>query len=175
MVNVDHLESANDVAFFLDDSLGKIAAQKLTDIDPDGVAIGQRRVGSHRRIADHYRPIGFQDLQHADPLVVIAGNFQQHIAGRAGRKKDVVFLEQARVVRDQVFGFGSLELKPTAESARPTPEIGEIEFGVVMEDDAIVERSVAALPPPPFVDHDNAVAIESAQRSATPGTGGAAG
>ena len=49
MVDVDHFEAANDVAFFLDDPLGKIAAQELADIDPDGVAIRQRRGRAHRR------------------------------------------------------------------------------------------------------------------------------
>ena len=34
---------ANDVAFFLDDALGEIAAQELADIDADGVAIRERR------------------------------------------------------------------------------------------------------------------------------------
>ena len=46
MIDVDHLEAANDVALFLDDALGKIAAQKLSDVDPDGVAIGQRQRSS---------------------------------------------------------------------------------------------------------------------------------
>ena len=39
MVDIAHFERANDVALFLDDALGKIAAQKLPDIDADGVAI----------------------------------------------------------------------------------------------------------------------------------------
>ena len=34
-----HLERANDVALFFDDSLGKIAPQKLADVDSNGVAI----------------------------------------------------------------------------------------------------------------------------------------
>ena len=38
-----HLERANDVALLLDDALGKIAAQKLSDIDANGVAILERR------------------------------------------------------------------------------------------------------------------------------------
>src|SRR5216110_3242911 len=33
MRDVHHFERANDVAFFLDDALGKIAAKKLADID----------------------------------------------------------------------------------------------------------------------------------------------
>ena len=40
---------ANDVALFLDDSLGKIAAQKLPDIDADGVAILQAARSCARR------------------------------------------------------------------------------------------------------------------------------
>src|SRR3954468_10452948 len=36
---VDDFERANDVALFLDDAFGKIAAQELADIDPDRVAV----------------------------------------------------------------------------------------------------------------------------------------
>jgi hypothetical protein len=38
-----HLEAANDVALFLDDALGKIASQELSDIDSNGVAVLERR------------------------------------------------------------------------------------------------------------------------------------
>ena len=49
MRDLAHLEGANDVALFLDDALGKIAAQELPDIDADGVAILQRRGRCARR------------------------------------------------------------------------------------------------------------------------------
>ena len=123
MVDIDHLETANDVALFLDDPLGKIAAQELTDIDPDGVAIRQRRGRAHRRLADHDRAIGLEHFESADPLVVIAENLQQDIAAGSGRKQNVVFLEQARVVRDEIFRFRSLELKTSTHRARAAPQI----------------------------------------------------
>ena len=62
MVDVAHLEAANDVALFLDDALGEIAAQKLADIDADGVAVGQRRGRAHGHFADHDRAIGLAAL-----------------------------------------------------------------------------------------------------------------
>ena len=43
MIEIHDLEAANDVPLFLDDALGEIAAQELPDIDPNGVAIRQRR------------------------------------------------------------------------------------------------------------------------------------
>ena len=133
MVDVDHFETADDVAFFLDDPLGKIAAQELADIDPDGVAIRQRSGRPHRDIADHDRAVGFQHFEHADALVVVAGNLEQHVAGGSGRKQDIVFLEQARVIRDEVFRFRSLELESAAQRARPAPQIEKIQLGVVMK------------------------------------------
>ena len=84
MADVAHLEAANDVAFFLDDPLGKIAAQELPDIDPDGVAVGQGRGRADGEFADHDRAIGFEHFEDADALVVVAGNLEQHIARRAG-------------------------------------------------------------------------------------------
>ena len=83
VVDVAHLEAADDVAFFFDDSLGKIAAQELADIDANGVAVGERSGRPNRDIADHDRAVRFQDFEDADAFVVVAGNFQKHIAGRA--------------------------------------------------------------------------------------------
>ena len=133
MVDVDHFETADDVAFFLDDPLGKIAAQELPDIDPDGVAIRQRSGRAHRDVADHDRAVGLEHFEKADALVVIAGNLEQDIAAGSGRKQDVVFLEQARVIRDEVFRFRGLELKPPAHRARPAPQIEKIQLGVVVK------------------------------------------
>ena len=81
-----HLESADDVALFLDDAFRKVAPQKLSDIDSNGVAVFERSGGAHRRLAHHDRTIGFDDFQQTDPLVVIAKNLQQHIATCARRK-----------------------------------------------------------------------------------------
>src|SRR4029077_14909977 len=74
------LERADDVPLFLDDSFGKIAAQELSDVDPNRVAVLQGICRSYRRLTDHDRAIGFDHLQLADPLVVITEDFQQHVA-----------------------------------------------------------------------------------------------
>ena len=92
MVDVEHLEAADDVALFLDDPLGKIAAEKLPDIDADGVAVSEGSGRAHRVVADHDRAVGLQHLQGADAFVVVAQDLQQHIAGGAGREQDIVRL-----------------------------------------------------------------------------------
>src|SRR5260370_30817933 len=45
-----HLERANDIALFLNDSFRKIATKKLSDLDSNGVAILQRRRSAHVRV-----------------------------------------------------------------------------------------------------------------------------
>src|SRR5450631_4844329 len=39
MVDVHHFERPNNVALFFDDSFGEITAQKLSDVDADGIAV----------------------------------------------------------------------------------------------------------------------------------------
>src|SRR5207244_7034730 len=51
------LEGADDVSLFLDDALGKIAPQKLADVDPDGVATLYRRRRANGCRANHDRPL----------------------------------------------------------------------------------------------------------------------
>src|ERR1700720_4081800 len=77
-----HLERANDIALFLNDSFRKIATKKLSDVDSNGIAILQRRGCAHGGVAHQDWAIGFDHLQQADPLIVIAKNLQQHIAAR---------------------------------------------------------------------------------------------
>ena len=88
-----HLQAANDVALFLDDAFGKIAPEKLADVDPDSVAVPKRRGHSDRRLAHQDGPIGFHHFQPTDALVVIAKNLQEHITARARRQEDIVGLE----------------------------------------------------------------------------------
>ena len=133
MCNFSDFQRANDVALFFDDSLGKIAAQKLSDVDPDGVAVLEGICRSYRRLAHQNRPIGFDHFQLTNALVVIAENFYQDVAGRSWRKQNVIRLKFARIVRDQVFRFRSFELKPATERARTTPQVSQIHFAVVME------------------------------------------
>src|SRR5262249_40452759 len=65
---------ANDIALFLDDALGKIAAQKLADVDFDRVAVFERMCRSYRRVANQDRPVGFNNFQLTDSFVVVAKN-----------------------------------------------------------------------------------------------------
>ena len=86
--------------------------------------------------------MGGQHLEFAHAVFVVAENFQQHLAAGAGREQDVVGVEQRGVVRDEVAGLVGLELEAPAESARAPPQVVERHFGVVVKDDAVVERGV---------------------------------
>ena len=101
----------------------------------------ERRGRAHRRFPDHDRPVGLEHFQSADPLVVIAQNLQQDIAAGSRRKQDVVFLEQARVIRDEILGFRCLELEPAAHRARAPAQVDQIHLAVVMENDPVFQRS----------------------------------
>ena len=140
MSNVHDFERANDVALFLDDPLGKIAAQKLADIDPDGIAVLERRRRADGGFADEDWPVGIDHFQRADAFVVIAQNFQEHVAARSRRKQNVVFLEHARVIRNEIFGLRRLELEPAAHGARAPAQIQQVHLAVVVENDSVFEH-----------------------------------
>ena len=112
----------------------------MSDVDPDRVAILQGICGSYRHIADHDRTVRFDHFQLADALVIIAENFQQDVAARSGRQQNVVGLQSARIVRNQIFRFRGLELKPATERACPPAQIAQIHFAVVVEKNFVVER-----------------------------------
>src|SRR6266581_8456951 len=112
-----YLEGANDVALFLDDSFRKVAPQNLSDVDSNRIAIFELRSRAHGLAANHDRTIRFDDLQLAYPLIVIAENLQHHVTARARGKQDIVRFQTARVVRDQIFRFGRLELETAAQRA----------------------------------------------------------
>ncbi len=118
----------------------KLQRRELPDIDADGVAVLERRRAADRCLPDHDRPIGVDHFQRADAFVVIAQNFQQDIAARSRRKEDVVFFEQARIVRDQIFGLGGLELKAAAHRASAAAQIEQVHLAVVVENDLVFER-----------------------------------
>src|SRR5438094_330145 len=137
-----HLKSANDVAFFLDDSFRKVAPQNLSDIDSNRIADLELRRRAHGVVADHDRPIRFNDLQNAHALVVVAENLQHDVTARARRQQNIVSLEPARVVRYEIFRFGSFELEPAAQGASTPAQIAQIHLAVVMENDPVLERSL---------------------------------
>ncbi len=150
MRDLARVERPNDVALFLDDSFGKIAAQKLSDVDSDGIAVLQRRTRAHDRVAHHDRPIRFDHLNFADTFVVIAKNLQQHVAARARRKQNVVSFEQARIIGNEVLGFRGFELEPAAHRARAAPQIYQIHLAVVVKNDPVFERSFNLRPSAQF-------------------------
>src|SRR5438067_9452516 len=138
--DIHHFERAHDVALFLDYALAEIAAQKLADIDPDGVAVLKRRRRAYRRFADEDRAVGVDHFQSANALVVVAQNFQEDVAARPRREKNVVFLEHARVIRDEVFGLRGFELEPAAHGAGTPTQIEQVHLAVVMKNDPVLER-----------------------------------
>src|SRR5882724_3861719 len=137
-----YLESANDVAFFLDDSFRKVAPQNLSDIDSNRIAVPKLRRRAHSLVAHHDRPVRFNDLQNAHALVVVAENLQHDITARTRRQQNIVSLKPARVVRHQIFRFGGLELKSAAQGASTPAQIAQIHFAVVVENDPVLERGL---------------------------------
>ena len=86
---------------------------------------------AHRHLAHEDRPVRLEHLELPDLVLVIALDLQQHLAAGAGREQDVVLLEQAGVVRDQVLALVRLELEPPAQRARPAAQIrqGQLRVG----------------------------------------------
>ena len=72
------------------DAVREVAAQHLPGVDADGVAVLQSRAPFHRKLAHQDRPIRVQHLEFAHAIFVVAEDFQQHLAARAGREQDVV-------------------------------------------------------------------------------------
>ena len=116
-------EAPNDVALLLDDALQKIAPQDLSNVDTDNVAVLELRGRANRIVAYHDSTVRLNDLEGAHSLIVIAKNLQQHVSGGARRKQDIVGLQAARIVRDQIFRFRRLELEPSAECARAPAQV----------------------------------------------------
>src|SRR5262249_26883541 len=90
-------EGANDVALLFDDALQKIAPQNLSNIDSNDVPILEFGGRAHRIIAYHDWTVRLDNLQAAYSPIVVAKNFQQHVAGCARRKQDIVSLQTARI------------------------------------------------------------------------------
>src|SRR5204862_7542552 len=139
MIYIHHLERPNDIALYLDDAFGKIAAQELPHIDADGVAVLKQRRAPDRRLPNHNWAVGVDYFQSADPFVVVAQDFQQHISARSGREEDIVFFKQTGVVRDKVFRFGSLQLKAATHRASAAAEIEQVHLAVVVKNDLVLE------------------------------------
>ena len=132
----------DDVALLLDDPLTEVAAQDLAGIDADGVAVLETRASFYGQgnVADPNGPIGLEDLEAADFVIVIAENFEEQFPARARGEKDVVDIEQRGVIRDEIAGFVSFELEAPAERASAAAKIGKEELGIVVKDDAVIKR-----------------------------------
>ncbi len=83
---------------------------------------------------------GLEHFQLADLLLVVARNLQQHVAAGAGGKQDVVGVEQARVVGNEVLVLAGEELEPSAQGARAAAQLDERQLAVVVEDDLVLQR-----------------------------------
>src|SRR6478672_5525298 len=114
MCDFIQLEAANDVSLLLDDALQKIASQNLSDIDSNDVAVLEFRGRADRIVAHHDSTVRFDDFKRAYSPIVIAKYFQQHIARGTGRKQDIVGLQAAWIIRDQIFRFRSFQLESSA-------------------------------------------------------------
>src|SRR5262245_6024726 len=136
------LEAANDVSLLLDDALQKIASQDLSDVDSNDVAVLEFRSRADRIVAHHDSTVRFNDLKCADSAIVIAKYFQQYVAGRPGRQQDIVGLQPARIIRDQIFRFRSFQLESSAERACAPAQVVQIQLGIVVEDNFVFQRCV---------------------------------
>src|SRR4029077_14361067 len=136
------LESTNDIALFLDDSFRKTASQKLADIDSNGSAVFKRRCGAHHGVADHDWAIRLDHFQLTNSLIVIAKDLQQHVAARAGGEQNIIGFQPARVIRNQIFRLGSLQLEPATQRSRPPAQIAQIHLAVVVEDDPVFQARI---------------------------------
>src|SRR6516225_6228429 len=136
------LKAANDVSLLLDNALQKIASQNLSDIDSNNVAVLEFGGRPNGIVAHHDSTIRFNDLKRAYSPIVIAKYFQQHISGRTGRKQDIVSLQPAWIIRHQIFRFRSFQLESSAEGARASAQIVQIQFGVIMENNFVFQRRI---------------------------------
>src|SRR6516225_6971656 len=142
MCDFVQLEAANDVSLLLDNALQKITSQNLSDIDSNDVAVLEVGGRPNRIVAHHDSTIRFNDLKRAYSPIVIAKYFQQHISGRTGRKQDIVSLQPAWIIRHQIFRFRSFQLESSAEGARASAQIVQIQFGVIMENNFVFQRRI---------------------------------
>ena len=112
----------------------------MAGINADRIAILQQAGISHRHSTHNDRPVGLQDLHLADLAIIVAGDFQQHIAAGAWSEKDVVLLQKSGIVGHEVFAFGGLEKEASAIGSGSQAEVVEVEFAVVVENDFVLQR-----------------------------------
>ena len=140
--NFVHLECANDIALFLDDSFRKVASQKLADVDSNGISVFERRCSAHHGVTHHDRAIRLDHFQLTDPAIVIAEYLQQHVAARARGEQNIVGFQPARIIRNQIFRFGSLQLEAATQRTCAPAQIAQIHLAVVVEDDPVFQARI---------------------------------
>ena len=111
----------------------------MVGVDLDDVAVAQRRLVAHRNLPDHDRMVGLQNFEPSDQLLEVAEDAEQDIAARSRREKDVILVEQGRVVGDEVGRLRLLQMKAPTVGVRVTAQIAERKFGVVVEKDSAFE------------------------------------
>ena len=114
----------------------------MADIDSNRIAVFKRRCGAHYSVADHDWAIRLDHFQLTNSLIVIAKNLQQHVATRARGEQNIIGFQPARVIRNQIFRFGSLQLEPATQRPRSPAQIVQIQLGVVAEHDPVFQSSV---------------------------------
>jgi hypothetical protein len=72
--------------------------EDLSGIHMDFVAVCQRGRVADGDSVDKDRAVRLEDLEGADLFFVIAGDAEEEVASRARGEKDVVLVEEARVV-----------------------------------------------------------------------------
>ena len=102
---IAHIQCANHILFLFNEAFGKVAPQALSDIHSDHVAIGELGGISHGGVANEDGAIRLQNFKLTGLFVVVAGDFQEDVAARARREKNIVFLQQSGVVGDKILAL----------------------------------------------------------------------
>ena len=136
---VAHIERANHIFFLFDEALGEVATQALSDIHADHVAIGEQGGIPDGYAADENRAVRLQNFELAGSFIVVARDFQENVAARTRREKDVILFQQSRVVGNQILAFGRAELEATAVGSGAQSQIAEVEFAIIVKNDFVFE------------------------------------
>jgi len=76
------IHGADQVSFLFNKTFGKVAPEHLSGIHTDRIAIREVRKIPHWHAAHENRPVGLDDFQAADFLVVVAEDFHQQFTTR---------------------------------------------------------------------------------------------
>ena len=109
----------------------------MPDIQADHVTIGEQRCVAHGDAADENGAVRLQYLELAGLFIVVAGDFEENVAARTRGEKNVILLQQSRVVRNKILAFRRAELEATAVGSGAQPQIAEVQLAIVVENDFV--------------------------------------